>query len=164
MLSIIVPASSHSGISGMQIVTYVIGVVAAAAVIALVTYVFTKSRVMYHKIDRVDEAVVGREKSRYEPDPPPGLAAIAVENRADIASQRSMLIQYGDALTRHGRILERLLTKTDLVIDRADLLVKDTLADDGSSQRDAIDRIEAAVAPFAAEKHNGESPPQVGLD
>lgn len=140
----------------VQIVVIAIGAAAGAAIIALVTYVFTRARVMFGDVRQTRRAVVGQPGTKFHPEAIPGLASVVPEQGRDIVRQGALLLQQGELLKQHGLVLESLVSKANLVNDKADLLVKDTKSNDGTSSSDKLDRIEAAVSHIAAEDAPGD--------
>ncbi len=149
MLSVVAGATSHGGVSTAQILAIAGGTVVAAFVISLVTVIATKGRALFHNVEQTTIAVVGRPGTTFHPEPIPGLAQVVPEQGRSIVNQGNLLLQQGRVLEQHGVVLESLVRKANLVIDKTEALVKDSETNDGSSSRDAINRIEAAVTPHA---------------
>lgn len=108
-------------------VSQVIAIVVAAFTISGVTYVFTKNRGMYKLVRSIYSMLTTAKPTALEPHPPLGLV---------------------DVVADHGRKLDTLLTGTKA-------LIVDTQANQGSTSRDALKRIEQEQR-RVAEEHAGE--------
>jgi hypothetical protein len=101
----------------------IIAIVVGALLVSIITYIFTRNRTMYHDVREIKEVLITPSKTPLNPRPQPGLI---------------------DVVASHGRMLSTLLTGTKA-------LIADTKPNDGSTSRDALDRIEEEQARVATE-------------
>lgn len=93
----------------------IIAIVIGAFVISGITYIVTKNRNMYSDVHEIKATLITPPRTALNPRPNPGLI---------------------DVVDSHGKMLSTLLTGTKA-------LIADSKPDDGSTSRDALERIEA---------------------
>jgi hypothetical protein len=108
----------------------IIAIVVAAFAVSAITFVVTKNRTMYSDVREIKATLITPHRTPLNPHPPLGLI---------------------DIVASHGRMLNTLLTGT-----RA--LIADSKPNDGSTSRDALDRIEEEQSRLASEASDADQP------
>ena len=101
----------------------IVAIVVGALVVSVITYIFTKNRAMYSDVHEIKSVLITPPKTPLNPRPVPGLI---------------------DIVAGHGRMLNTLLTGTKA-------LIADSKPNDGSTSKDALNRIEEEQSRVAEE-------------
>jgi hypothetical protein len=101
----------------------IVAMVVGAFIVSAVTYIVTKNRSMYVDVHEIKATLITPAKTQLNPRPNPGLI---------------------DIVASHGRMLDTLLVGTKA-------LIADSKPNDGSTSKDALNRIEREQTRVASE-------------